>query len=194
MSENPFGTPPEEFVDFVVPSESDDPSRPIGRYDEHGNPLTNPATGAPFPNFCDVLGKVVALKRSVGPSGYSLLTLSFVVTDGISQESKRFAGREFDLYLSANPKARFKVVESYEALGLPLERPYTKSQAIGVYAILRLVDEEYEGRWSPKLRKISKPTQGAGYRGAASLSDVGGARKPNGSTAVAATVSDDIPF
>lgn len=173
---NPFGAAPEDTIDYRVPDESEDPFRPIGRYDENGKHIEG------TPQKAKAIGKCVALKPDQGPSG-PMLVFGFVVTEG------DFAGREFDLYCSFSPKARFKVVETYNGLGLPLDRPYPKSAAIGVYVTLNLQDEEYNGRWSAKLKGIEKHPKGVGYRGTSNLSGVG-----IGSASKPVAADDDIPF
>lgn len=156
---DPFGSAPasEESIDFKVPDAKDDPYRPIGTYDEETGKLIEGPTKAEVP------GKIVALAKKTGPSG-PMVVFSTVVTEG------EFAGREFDLYCSFSPKARFKIIETYKAVGLPIDQPYPKSAAIGVYVILCLEDEEYNGRWSAKLRSLKAHPKGVGYRGTAALS------------------------
>lgn len=154
----PFGTPPEEVMDYRVPDESEDPYRPIG--------ATDPATGEYLtpdkPARIDVPGKCIALVKKQGPSG-PMGVFTLVCTEG------PFAGREFELYCSFSRKARFKVVETYGALGLPLDRPFPFSTAVGVCCVLKLQDEEYEGRWSAKIKSVGAHAKGAGFRGSNAL-------------------------
>ena len=91
-----------------------------------------------------------------------MVVLTFVVTEG------EFAGREFELYCSYSPRARFKLVETHAAMSLP-EGPYPKSAAIGVYVTANLQDEEYNGSWSAKLKGVAKHPKGAGFRGTSAL-------------------------
>lgn len=165
---DPFDKPPtgaspsDDVIDpsqgYQVPDEKDDPFRPIGSYDilEDGSmkliPGSNTKAEAP--------GKLCAIEKKQGPSG-PMLVFSYVVTEGA------FAGREFDLYVSFSNKARFKLVETYKAHGLPLEGPWPKAQAIGTYVILKLQDEEYQGRFSAKLKGVVAHPKGVGYRGTA---------------------------
>lgn len=156
---DPFGKPTEDMIDeakYRVPDQSEDPNRPIGTY-ENGKLV------AGSKNKCSTMGRCTALKEAEGPSG-PMLVFSFVVTEG------EFAGRDLDLYCSFSPKARFKVVETYGALGLPEKGPWPKSQPIGVYVVMNLQDEEYQGNWSAKLKGVAKHPKGAGYRGASELS------------------------
>jgi hypothetical protein len=152
---DPFGAPPEDMVNIPVPSESDDPYRPIG---------TTGADGKFAPGKLKTIGRCIGLVQEQKAKG-PCLKLTWVVTEG------DFAGREFELFVSFSPAARFKVVETYNALGLPLDgTPYPKSQVVGAYATLNLEDEEYNGRWSAKLKGIEPHPKGVGYRGAAELS------------------------
>lgn len=149
-----FGAPPaEDTFNVPVPDIKDDPFRPIGQEDENGKHI---------PGKLEVPGRCVSLKQDQGPSG-PMAVFGFVVTEG------QFAGREFDLYCSFNPRARFKVVETYKALNLPLDRPYPKSAAVGVYVLLNLEDEEFNDQWSAKLKRVKAHPKGAGFRGAAAL-------------------------
>lgn len=162
MSGSPFGSAPadEEMFGtgndgYTPPDEKDDPFRPIGTY----------AEGKLVPgsvNKASCVGKCTAIEKKTGPSG-PMLVFSYVATEGA------FAGRDFDLYVSFSPKARFKLVETYESHGLPLDGPWGKSKAVGSYVILNLQDEEYEQKWSAKLKGIAKHPKGVGYRGAANL-------------------------
>lgn len=155
---NPFGAPPEDMIggEYKVPDEKDDPYRPIGSYDAANKLIAGSS------NKATCIGKCTAVKPGTGPSG-PMLVFSFVATEG------EFAGRDFESYVSFSPKARFKVVETYNALGLPLDKPYPKSAAIGVYCVLNLQDEEYNERWSAKLKSVAKHPKGVGFRGAAAL-------------------------
>lgn len=157
-----FGAPPaEDMIDpaagYQVPDEKDDPYRPIGTYDEDGKLVAGTSNKATVPGRC------TAIKDSTGPKG-KMLVFSFVCTEGV------YAGRDFDSYVSFSPAARFKVVETYTALGLPLTGPYPRKQAIGVNVLLNLQDEEYQGRWSAKIKSVvahPKSTKDAPYRGSA---------------------------
>jgi hypothetical protein len=154
---DPFGAPTEEMIDLPIADETDDPFRPIGTYNEEGKLVVGST------NKAQAIGKCVALEQKQGPSG-PMIVFGFVATEGT------FAGREFPLYCSFSPKARFKVVETYQGLGLPEKGPWPKSQPIGVYVTLNLQDEEYEGKFSAKLKGISKHPKGVGYRGTTELS------------------------
>lgn len=156
---NPFGSAPaEDLFDLSVPDAKDDPFRPIGECD----PVTGEYLQKDKPAKLEVNGRCTALTNKQGPSG-PMAVFSFVVTEGV------YAGRDFDLHVSFSPKARFKVVETYKAFDLPLDRPYPKSQAIGVNVILCLRDEEYQERWSAKLNAVKPHPKGAGYRGTNAL-------------------------
>jgi len=156
---NPFVAPPaEDMVGYTVPDASEDPFRPIGQTDPETGAYLNPKQ----PAKVECNGKCIALKTEEKAAG-PCVVLTFVATEGA------FAGREFELYVSYSPKARFKVVETYTAMNLPLDRPYPKAQAIGTHVVLCLQDEEYEGRWSAKLKKVKAHPKGAGFRGAAEL-------------------------
>lgn len=170
MSEgNPFGNAPtdEEVFggtgEYQTPEASDDPYGPVGTYvDENGaegrvGKLKDGST-----NKASAIGKVTAVEKKKGPSG-PMMVFSLVGTEG------RFAGRDFDLYVSYSPKARFKLVETHQAIGLPIDGPWTKSQALGVYVVLNLVDEEYQGQWGAKIKSVAKHPKGVGFRGAANL-------------------------
>lgn len=156
---NPFGSAPaEDLFNVPVPDAKDDPFRPIGEV----HPETGEYLQPDKPAKLEVPGRCTALVNKQGPSG-PMAVFSYVVTEG------QYAGRDFDLYVSFSPKARFKVVETYKAHDLPLDRPYPKSQAVGSNVILCLRDEEYEGRWSAKLAAVKPHPKGAGYRGASAL-------------------------
>lgn len=150
---NPFGSAPaEETFDMPVPSAEDDPFGPIGTYDENNNLVEGVAK-------LDVPGKCV----SWATHNATTVKAEFVCTEG------KFAGRTFPTYVSFKPQARFKVVEVYKALGLPLDRPFPKAQPIGCFVILGLQDEEYEGRMSAKIGKVKVHPKGAGFRGTSNL-------------------------
>lgn len=157
---DPFGSAPgtDDVIDQKVPDQKDDPFRPIGNY--------NDETGAYIdgPQKAEVIGKVVALEKKDSSAGIPMVVFSTVVTEG------EFAGREFDIYCSFSPKARFKIIETYKAIGLPIDAPYPKAAAIGVYVVLCLKDEEYNGRWSAKCNALKPHPKGVGYRGTAALS------------------------
>jgi hypothetical protein len=152
---DPFGKPPEETVNFEYPSDDDNPYRPIGKY-EDGKLVSGEGT-----DRCEAIGKIIAVTPKQGPSG-PMAVFTVVVTEG------PFAGREFDLYCSFSPKAKFKLDETHDAIGLP-RGPYPKSAAIGVYVVCKLQDEEYNDQWSAKLKGLKKHPKGAGYRGTANL-------------------------
>ena len=162
----PFGQPPatadEDMIDpsqgeYRVPSADEDPYRPIGEYD--------PETGkhvAGTPQKATTIGRVTALEKKNGPKG-PMLVFSVVATEG------QYAGRDFETYVSFSPSARFKVIETYNAIGLPHDGPYPKSAAVGVYVTINLQDEEYNGRWSAKIKSLAAHPKGVGYRGTAAL-------------------------
>ena len=113
-------------------------------------------------NKASTVGKVTGVEKKTGPAG-PMMVFTVTVTEG------KFSGRDFDLYVSFSPKARFKLVESYNALGLPLDGPWGKSKAVGVYVGVNLIDEEFNDQWSAKIKSIFKHPKGVGYRGAATL-------------------------
>lgn len=170
MSGNPFGeAPADEEVfggtgEYTTPDEKDDPYRPIGVYidPETGQEGSTGKLKDGSTNKATAIGKVVGVEKKKGPAG-PMMVFSVVATEG------QFAGRDFDLFVSFSNKARFKLVETYQAIGLPIDGPWGKSQAVGVYVTLNLQDEEYQNKWGAKIKSVAKHPKGVGYRGAANL-------------------------
>lgn len=167
--DTPFGTPPadEEVFggtgEYTTPDPTDDPYGPIGVYiNEEGQEGSSGKLKDGSTNKATSVGKITAVEKKKGPAG-PMMVFSVVGTEG------KFAGRDFDLYVSFSPKARFKLVETYNAIGLPIDGPWAKSKAVGVYVGINLIDEEYQDKWSAKIKSVFKHPKGVGYRGAANL-------------------------
>jgi len=153
---NPFGAAPEDEVfNLKTPEAKDDPYGPIGAVDPETEVYLTPDK----PARAECLGKCTSVKQDVGPSG-PMLVFDFVATEG------RFAGRDFTTYVSFSDKARFKVVETKQAFGTKINEFFTRNNCVGVYVILCLQDELFDGRWSAKLRGTKAHPKGAGFRGA----------------------------
>lgn len=161
MSNDIFGAPPQEEEEgFVVPDESDDPYRPIGRYDDNNELISGKGS-----DRRDVPGKCIAAIKKQGPKG-PMIVATFVATE------TDFAGREFDVYLSFSPAARGILVSNLQALGQPTNAPVVASRLVGIYVILGLQDELYNDRWSAKAKVLKKHPKGAGYRGTSDLASI----------------------
>lgn len=169
MSGSPFGNAPadEEVFggtgEYTTPDAADDPYGPIGVYvnaegvEGRSGKLKEGST-----NKETTIGKITDVTKDKGPAG-PMMVFDVVVTEG------KFAGRDFKVYASFSPKARFKLVETYQAIGLPVDGPWGKSKAVGTYVGVNLIDEEYQDQWSAKIKSLFKHPKGVGYRGAANL-------------------------
>lgn len=169
MSGSPFGSAPADEEVFggtgayTTPDAADDPYGPIGVYiDDEGVEGRSGKLKEGSTNKETTNGKITGVEKGTGPSG-AMMIFDVVVTEG------RLSGRDFKLYVSYSPKARFKLVETYNAIGLPIDGPWGKSKALGVYVGINLIDEEYQNQWSAKIKSIFKHAKGVGYRGAANL-------------------------
>ena len=153
---DPFGSPTGELFDFPIPDEDvESPFGPIG--------AVNPDTGEFEPGTVTVRARCTGWKRSVSKrSGNPMIVCSVMALEG------RFVRQEYDIYLVASPAARFKLIETYKAFGLP-EDGTKYAPPIGVHCLLTLQDEEYNGRWSPKAKSVAPAKEGVGYRGTADL-------------------------
>ena len=158
---DPFGKPPVE--EDVIPgtetypeADPNDPYGSLGTYNEEGV-RTSPKGS----DQGTCIGKVIAAAPHEGPSG-PCVKLTVCGTEG------RFNGRDFDLYISFSQKAKFKLDETYAAIGLP-KGPFVKSRAIGVFVTLKLKDEQYNGQWSAKCSGLLCHPKGAGFRGSSNL-------------------------
>lgn len=168
---DPFGSPA-ECADFSFPIPEEDANDPHG-------PIGTLVDGVFQPGKLSVPAKVTGWKKTTSKSGNSMVVCSVRILEG------RYVGMTFDLYLVFIASARFRVVEAYKALGLPLDATVTASP-IGNHCIVKLEDELYNDRWSPKPRSLLPPAQGAGYRGNAEL--------PSAAPSALPADDDTIPF
>ena len=146
---DPYGQPPsDELVDLAFPEDSED-SGAIGKKNEDG---------VFIPGKLITEGRCIGVDQRVSKSGNNMTVFTFVGT------GKKFAGTEFDLYCVYLSNAKFKLIETHQALNIP-EGPFKKPLAIGVYVTMDLEDEEYNGKWRAKLKGVRAHDNGAGYRG-----------------------------
>ena len=70
---------------------------------------------------------------------------------------------------------RLAALRSYGILDTPLEQDFDDVVRIAAYvcnapiSVINLIDEEYQDKWSAKIKSVFKHPKGVGYRGAANL-------------------------
>lgn len=71
-------------------------------------------------------------------------------------------GREFRYWTSLLPQARWKVIETLEALGVKAQgsiAKFKRSDVVGKPCILLLEDDTYEGQTTSKIQRVMRPNE-----------------------------------
>lgn len=98
--------------------------------------------------------KVVNFEQSESKSGNPQYVWQFRITEGDSK------GIELRFWTSLLPQARWKVVESLEAIGIKASGSiarFLKSDVIGRPCIIEVTHDDYEGRINHKIQRVHPP-------------------------------------
>lgn len=111
----------------------------------------------------DYEGRLVGLNKQISKnSGNPMWVWNFVITKG------PHAGMDFPVFTSLTQNALWKLTETLAGLGLPHESgekaKFSKSDAIGRMAILRIVTGNYQGKDRSEIQTLLPHPKGAGYK------------------------------
>ncbi len=102
--------------------------------------------------------KVIDFEKSYSKTGNPTYVWQFLVTAGESE------GTEIRFWTSLLPQARWKTVETLEAIGVEAAGSvarFKRSDIVGSPCVLEVVHDEYEGRTNHKVERVHPPDEEA---------------------------------
>lgn len=102
--------------------------------------------------------KVHDMERNLSQTGNPQYTWQFKIIAGPPE----IRGVILKYWTSLLPQARWKVVETLEALGIKAAGSiarFKKSDVLGKPCIIQTIEEPYEGRSTAKIQKVFRPNQ-----------------------------------
>jgi len=102
------------------------------------------------------IARVIDFNREVSKSGNPQYVWQFIIADG------EYKGSKLKFWTSLLPQARWKVVQTLEAVGIPCGNSiaeFRRSEIIGKYCVLKVVPDDYNGKETNKIDSVYKANE-----------------------------------
>lgn len=106
----------------------------------------------------DYLAKCVSLEKSVSKQGNDMYVFTFTIMEG------DYVGRDFKTYCALTPQALFKLAEIAEAMQLDDiggSTNFHPDRVVNKAVTLEIEDQEYNGKASSTIKRVSEHPKGA---------------------------------
>lgn len=100
--------------------------------------------------------RVVDVVKGDSKAGNPMWTWTFAVTGNEKGKKSDFDGKELKLWTALTPAAMWKLSETVQALGIPVEDnkiKCKKGDLVGKSCLIEVQEDEYNGRPSAKINK-----------------------------------------
>lgn len=112
------------------------------------------------------IGVCTNLQKATSKAGNDMWVFDFGVISDLKGDTTH-AGRNFSVYCALTTAALWKLDQTLNAIGIASvngRAKFKKSQVVGVYCVLEIAHDEYEGRKTAKISDVFAHPSGAGYR------------------------------